>query len=111
MEEKMASNSQTATATFQKAESAIQQAFVTAQLNPPGAVADAIANIAAVNRTSDGITSSSRLNNPPNANITPLLNSSAGLFVARRMEIVGTANIGDISSTNIRGYRVFPLMQ
>ncbi len=111
MEEKMASNSQTATATFQKAESSIQQAFVTAQLNPPGAVADAIANVAAVDRSSNGITSSSQLNNPPGSTVTPLVNSSAGLFVARRIEIIGRANIGDISNTNIRGYRVFPLMQ
>lgn len=113
MEEKMASNSQTATKVFQKAESSIQQAFVTAQQNPPGAVEIAIKNVPAnttVTRTSDGIASTSRLNDPPGSNITPLLNSSAALFVARRMEIVGTASIGNISNTNIQGYRVFPLM-
>ena len=113
MEEKMASNSQTATKVFQKAESSIEEAFVIAQQNPPGAVEIAIKNVPAnttVDRTSDGITSTSRLNDPPGSHITPLYNSSADLFIVRRMEIVGTASVGNISNTNIHGYRVFPLM-
>lgn len=110
LEEKMAANSQTSTVTFQKAESAIQAAVAIARLDPPGAVKDAITNIAAVNRSANGITSASQLNSPINAKATPLLNSSAGLFVARRMEIIGTANVGTISSRNVQGYRVFPLM-
>jgi len=113
MEEKMAANSQTASKVFQKAESSIQEAFVAAQQNPPGAVEIAIKNVPAnttVDRSSDGIASTSRLNNPPGSNVTPLLNSSAGLFVARRMEIMGTASVGNISTTNVQGYRVFPMM-
>lgn len=112
MEEKMAANSQTATRIFQKAESSIQEAFVTAQFNPPGAVAAAIANVSnnTVDHSSSDIHSTSMLHDPPGSNVTPLLNSSADLFIARRMEIVGSADVGNIHSNNTHGYRVFPLM-
>ena len=116
MEEKMASNSQTATATFQKAESSIQEAYAIASRNPGGAVESARRGASPVNHddSANGITSTSQLLYP-GGNIQLFNNSApngdgAG-FVARPLSIVGEANTGDIRNKNTQSYRVFPLMQ
>jgi hypothetical protein len=116
MEEKMASNSQTATNTFQKAESSIQEAFTLASRNPAGAVKIAGTNPPPVDHSDValGINSETQLVLPPGK--IQLYNNSApngdgAGFVARKLEIIGEANIGDIGNTNTQGYRVFPLMQ
>lgn len=110
MEEKMASNAQTAAGTFQRAESSIREAFFVASANPAVAVSNARAGVAAVDRSDSGITSSSQLVIPASTSSTPLYNSSSGLFIAEGIQIVGKANVNDIRNTNTQGYNVFPLM-
>lgn len=112
MEEKMAANTQTAASTFQKAESSIREAFFVELNNPPGAVNKSRSNALPVNHDDSvhGISSESQHVYDPDSSSTPLLNSSAGTFEARRFEIIGTANIDDIRSRNVQGYRVFPVM-
>jgi len=114
MQEKMSSNSQTATSTFQKAETAIREAFFEESPKPAKAISKARAGASPVTRTAGGITSTSQLLLP--GGNTQLYNNSApngdgAGFVARKLEIVGKANVGSISNTNTQGYSVFPLMQ
>ncbi len=120
MEEKMASNSQIAAATFQQAESAIREAYFQELTNPLGAVSNERARtdddddpLPFVNRDRtviiDGVTTtitstSLHAYNPDDPEVyTP--NSSLG-FAARVFEIQGSARIGAISSINVQGYLV-----
>ncbi len=117
MEEKMASNSQIATTTFQQAESAIREAYLAELADPYGAVKNDRSDDAAVTRDRtvviDGATitiTSTSLHryNPDNPDVyTP--NSSLG-FAARTFEIQGSAQVGAIRSVNIQGYRVLNTM-
>jgi len=111
MEEKMASNAQIATTTFQRAESAIQQTYNAQSLNPALAVKYARAGNTVTYPAANNITSSSQMNYPATAISAPLYNSSAG-FVAHGIEIIGTATAGTggIRNQNTQGYRVFPMM-
>lgn len=117
LEEKMASNAQTSTTTFQKAETSIRQAFFAELANPAGAVDAKRVGEAAVDRSDAalGITSSSQLVYDPNAPTTaPGLESggsSANLFEDRHFQIVGAANVGDIRSRNIQGFKVTNMMR
>lgn len=117
LEEKMASNAQTNSTTFQKAETSIRQAFYAELDNPAGAVDAKRVGEAAVDRSDAafGITSSSQLVYDPNAPTTaPGLESggsSANLFEDRHFQIVGAANVGDIRSRNIQGYKVTNMMR
>ncbi len=108
MEEKMASNSQTAATTFQRAESSIREALFIERTNPSGAVGKDRNGDDAVNRddTVDGITiisTSQHVYNPDAIAIT-MRNSSDNLFEARAFEIIGTAQIGAIRSVHTQGY-------
>ena len=117
LEEKMASNAQTSTTTFQKAETSIRQAFYAELANPAGAVDAKRVGEAAVDRSDAamGITSSSRLIYDPTAPTTApglgMGGSSATLFEDRHLQIVGTANVGGIRSRNIQGYKVTNMMR
>ncbi|HEC17802.1 MAG TPA: hypothetical protein ENI97_00470 [Gammaproteobacteria bacterium] len=109
MEEKMAANSQTATATFQAAESAISQAFYEGTLKSPALMVEQAQGATVSNRSTAGITSSSQVRMPAIERTTPLYNSSSGLFVSKGIEIVGDANIGPIRNRNVQGYTISPL--
>lgn len=107
LEEKMASNAQTSSITFQAAESAIRQAVLPERNDPPGAVSDARIGEAAVNRSANGITSSSQLVYDPDVPPTiPDTNggSSVGKFENRHFQIIGSANVDGISSREIQGF-------
>lgn len=110
MEEKMASNSQIAATTFQRAESSIREAFFDELTNPSGAVGKDRDGAAAVNHddTVNGITisSTSRHMYDPNADAITMKNSSDSVFEARAFEIIGTAEIGAIRSVHTQGYLV-----
>ncbi len=112
MEEKMAANTQTTNATFQKAETSIRAAFYAELANPPGAVNESRESAPPVIRNDNdfNISSQSQHVYDPANSATTLLNSSASTFEARRFEIIGSANVGAIMSRNTQGYRVFPLM-
>jgi Tfp pilus assembly protein PilX len=111
MEEKMASNAQTATNTFQEAESAIRQTYYQESQSPAAAVDKALNGTAAERHrdysTAD-ITSNTDLVYPTITGKTPLYNSSSG-FTAHGIEITGNASVGHIQSRNTQGYRVFPM--
>ena len=110
MEEKMASNAQTASITFQKADSAIRQTFYVESSDPTGAFLNAESgNTATYNDTSRGITAGTVMA-VPNSIKSPIYNYSAGIFRAESIEITGTANIGAINSSNTQGYRIFPML-
>ncbi len=119
MQEKMASNSQIATATFQTAESSIREAYYTERANPFGAVGNDRDNDSPVNRnhtvTIDGvitaITSTSQHKYNPEAPGAAMENSSDSIFEARSFEIVGTAQVGAIRNVNTQGYRVLNVMR
>jgi len=118
MEEKMASNSQIATTTFQQAESSIREAYFTELANPHGAVRKDRSNAPLVQRdrtvTIDDVTiaiaSTSEHKYDPDAPDVAMTNSSSNIFVARTFEIEGTAQLGAIRSVNIQGYRVLNVM-
>lgn len=109
MEEKMAANSQTANSTFQRAESAIREAFYDESRNPAGTTEKGREFDAPVDRSANGITSASQLMYDPNGPEVPIFNNSNANFVAKRVEIVGTANIDAINNRHTQGYSVFPL--
>jgi len=116
MEEKMAANSQIATAIFQKAESSIREAYYAELADPFGAVAANRADASPVDRSHTAtindvtiISSSQHVYNPDGAAIT-MINSSGHLFEARTFEIIGTARVGAIRSINTQGYIVLNVM-
>lgn len=112
MEQKMASNAQTAATTFQKAESAIRQTYYTESQRPALAVKRARSSITLnYSAENDGdIASSAQIVYPANSVRAPLYNSSAG-FVAHGIEIIGTASVDHhIQSRNMQGYSVFPML-
>jgi Tfp pilus assembly protein PilX len=107
MEEKMASNAQTANSTFQAAESAIRKTFYIERLDPTGAVRHA-ENAATGNYDANpGITASTVMAVPDTAtkHVT-CSNSTDGLAELRTIEIIGTANVGDINSRHTQGFSV-----
>jgi type IV pilus assembly protein PilX len=110
MEEKMASNSQTSSTVFQAAESAIRETFYAENVDPAMAVDHAQSGNTA-DCTNCGITSSTRMVYPdPDTNgRPPLYNSSSDKFVARGIEIVGTASMRGISDQHTQGYSVSPM--
>jgi type II secretory pathway pseudopilin PulG len=105
LEEKMASNAQTSTATFQQAESAIRQALIAESPNPAGAVGKGRVGESAVDRSANGITSSSQLIYNPNA-VAPYCEDSGPEFRCPDFQIAGSANVGNIRNRNIQGFRV-----
>ena len=110
MEEKMASNAQTASITFQKADSAIRETFYVESRDPTGAFINAESgNTAIYNDTSRNITAGTVMA-VPNIIKSPIYNYSAGIFRAESIEITGTANIGAINNSNTQGYRIFPML-
>lgn len=110
MEEKMASNSQTAAATFQKAESAIKQTYYVQSLYPANAIKLARGRATVNYPVDNNISSSSVMAYPPPIVGTRMFNSSSG-FAAHSIQIIGTADIGGrMQSRNIQGYRIFPMM-
>ncbi len=120
MEEKMASNSQTATTTFQKAESSIREAFNEELANPFGAVTADRTNAPHVDRsdtvTVDDITttiiaSTSQHKYDPDIKATTMTDSSDNLFEPRPFEIIGEAWVGGMRSTNTQGYLVLNAMR
>jgi len=115
MEEKMASNSQIATITFQKAESSIREAFFIERIQPSKAVDKKRGDDPFIerNETVDGITiiSTTRHIYNPDADGITMQNSSNNIFEARAFEIAGTAQVGNIISTNIQGYLVLNQMR
>jgi Tfp pilus assembly protein PilX len=111
MEEKMASNAQTASSTFQAADSAIRQTFYAESLDPARAVAHAESG---TTETYGDISASTVMSVPVpvTTDKTPPTrgNNSAGQGLGtRRIEIIGTANVGDINSRHVQGYDVFPM--
>jgi len=114
MEEKMASNSQTASATFQKADSAIREALFIELANPANAV-NANRDLASgatardIDRSNATITSSTQHRYTSAIKTIPHTNSSTGLFVSHPFQIIGSANVGGIRNSNIQGYKVGPL--
>jgi len=118
MEEKMASNSQIATTTFQQAESSIREAYFTELANPHGAVMKDRSNAPLVKRDRTvkiddvtlAISSTSQHKYDPDAPDVAMTNSSGNIFVARTFEIEGVAQLGAIRSVNIQGYRVLNVM-
>ena len=109
MEEKMATNAQTSTTIFQGAESAIKTAYYQEKLKPALAVTRARGRITTTPRTVGGTTRQAQLVSPPELVKPRLYNSSAGLFVARGIEIVGTASMRGITESNTQGFSVYPM--
>lgn len=108
MEEKMASNSQISTTAFQAAESAIREKYYQERVNPVMAVVHA-QNGNTDNCNNCGVPSSTEMVYPEPIGKTPLYNSSAGTFVARGIEIIGSATYRGIQDSNAQGYSVFPM--
>lgn len=117
MEEKMATNAQTATATFQAAESAIRETFYAESQRPALAVAHARAGNT-TDRSAHHITSSTQMAYPSVSGKAPSRNSSSGndigvggrtQFTDYGIEITGNANVGNIQSRTTQGYSVGPL--
>lgn len=112
MEEKMASNAQSATTTFQQAESAVRQTFYIESRNPAQAVANARNDKKKpvdYSNESLGIDSNTQMTYPTATVTIPVYNSSAG-FIAHGIEITGTASIGYIKNKTTQGYYVYPMM-
>jgi len=109
MEEKMAANAQTSTTVFQAAESAIKTTFYAESLKPALAVTRATKRTAVPSRTVASTRRSARLEYPEEKVKPRMFNSSEGLFVARGIEIVGTATMRGITESNTQGYSVYPL--
>ena len=114
MEEKMASNAQTASITFQTADSAIRETFYVESRDPTGAFINAERGDTA--RYDDAYDDASHdiaagtVMAVPNIIKSPIYNYSAGIFRAESIEITGTANVGAINSSNTQGYRIFPML-
>jgi Tfp pilus assembly protein PilX len=111
MEEKMAANTQTASATFQKAESSIREALYIEFKNPAAAVSRARTEDTPVNHDNADISSTSQHRYDPLSQREALSNSSVSIFEARPFQIVGNARSGAIQTTNTQSYRVFPMMR
>jgi len=112
MEEKMASNAQTASSTFQAAESAIRKTFYAESLDPAGAVAHAESGTTETYDADGDITAGTVMSVPSTTSKTTPVhgNNSQGVgFSTRRIEIIGTANVGDINSRHTQGYDIFPM--
>lgn len=130
MEEKMATNSQMATTTFQKAESSIRETFYTESQDPAGAYFHAengeTENHNETINNPDGdvayeLTAGTEMRFPPTevkgrhqgggSADNPLagLNSEGGT-APRYIEIVGTASVGEINNRNIQGYVITGMM-
>lgn len=108
MEEKMASNAQVSTTTFQAAESAIREKYYEESTAPAMAVVHA-QNGNTADCDNCGVTSSSEMVYPEQIAKAPLYNSSAGTFVAHGIEIIGTATHRGIEERNAQGYSVYPM--
>ena len=108
MEEKMAANTQTASMTFQKAESAIRQTFYVESRDPSGAYQNAeLSNTETYNDATYGITAGTVMSVPVTATKNvPCPNSSSGAAEFRTIEIIGTANVGGINSRHTQGYSI-----
>lgn len=108
MEEKMAANAQTASTTFQKAESAIRQTFYEESKHPYDAFEHAQnSETETYNDASYGLTASTTMSVPVMATKSASCsNSSSGSFERRNIEITGAANIGDINSRHRQGYSI-----
>ena len=127
LEEKMAANAQTSTTIFQGAESAIKTAYYQEKLKPALAITRAQSRedyaLPAYTRTgtttTTGTTADTTVTTSPTRRArlvypeprvkTRLLNSSTGIFVARGIEIVGTASMLGITESNAQGYSVYPM--
>lgn len=109
MEEKMAANSQISTTVFQGAESAIKTTYYQYKPNPGLAVKQAQDRATTTPRTVGRETRQSRLASLPEGVKPRFFNSSAGTFVARGIEITGTASQNNITESNTQGYSVYPL--
>ncbi len=109
MEEKMAANAQTSTTVFQGAESAIKTTYYQEKLKPALAVVRANNRTATSPRDVGNTTRSAQLLTPEERVKPKLLNSSAGIFVARGIEIVGTASMRGITESNTQGYLIYPM--
>jgi len=109
MEEKMAANTQTSITVFQGAESAIKTAYYQEKLKPALAVKRAQGRTTTSPRTVGDTTRNARLVYPEPKVKTRLVNSSTGIFVARGIEIVGTASMRGITESNTQGYSVYPM--
>jgi len=115
MEQKMATNSRDAAVTFQEAETAIRNTYFAYQDNPASAISLAKNNI------DDEAARTTRFRDDGNGNTSqsvityigevPLINSSAGQFVAHGTEIAGIASKAGqgISSRTVQGYRTSPM--
>lgn len=107
MEEKMASNAQISTTTFQAADSAIREKYYEERIAPALAVEHAMDGETG-SCTGCGVTSSTEMVYPEPVGKTPFYNSSS-VFVARGIEIVGTATYHGIEDSNAQGYSVYPM--
>ena len=112
MEEKMASNSQISTTTFQSAESAIRTTYYTANTNDASrslALTRAESNTTIALATADGTDRRATLALPvikQDKRCIGDLNSSEGLFTGRAIEIVGNASMRGIQESNVQGYTI-----
>lgn len=109
MEEKMAANAQTSTSVFQGADSEIKTTYYLEKQKPGLAITRAVERTELPLRTVDDMSRSARMVFPEETVKTRMFNSSAGTFVARGIEIVGTAEMRGIAESNTQGYSVFPL--
>lgn len=123
MEQKMATNAQTATSTFQQAESAIRQTYYLESPSPTNAL-DKAMNGTATERHRGYSTPDMAIGTDlahPTATTTDKgaltgTSRSNAIDVGRRIqfteqviEITGTANVGNIQSRATQGYSVGPL--
>ena len=108
MEEKMAANSQTASSTFQKAESAIRQTFYEESKNPYDAFTNAENGATETyNDPSYELTASTTMSMPTMATKSASCsNSSDGSLQLPNIEIIGTANVGDNNSRHRQRYTI-----
>ncbi len=118
MEQKMATNSRDSAATFQEAESAIRNTFFSQRSNAVAAVGlarnnigDDEANVLArtINyRNNSGMTSQTVTTY---IGEVPLINSSAGQFIAHGTEVAGIASKTNqgIRSLTVQGYLTAPM--
>ena len=105
----MAANTQTSITVFQGAESAIKTAYYQEKLKPALAVKRAQGRTTTSPRTVGDTTRNAQLVYPEPRVKTRLVNSSTGIFVARGIEIVGTASMRGITESNTQGYSVYPM--
>jgi Tfp pilus assembly protein PilX len=113
MEERMASNNQSMTKTFQAAESAVQSTFITYEPKP-----DTLVNTARFGTASEKTFDHNLGDNTVNSSeatfvgeTMPVGNSLKEDQAAYGIEVAGTSTINNtnISSTVVQGYRVQPM--